>query len=71
MVWSTVPLSENREVRSTGSTDQCQLVTVGLHGHWENVKAVLNHWSIQADWSHALTGVRDGCVVDGILDLQR
>ena len=67
MVWSTVPLSASSEVQSTATDDP---VTVRLHGRWDDVKAVVNHWRIEVEGRQVVKLVRDECAVDGMLSVR-
>ena len=68
MVLSTIPISEGAEVRSPNINDS-NPVTVRLRGHWDDVKAVVEHWRIEVEWQQAVSQLRDECAVDGLLNV--
>ncbi|MDA0987953.1 MAG: hypothetical protein O2783_02210 [Chloroflexi bacterium] len=67
MVLSTAPQSANPLARSTATNDP---ITIRLHGRWDDVKAVVNHWHIEVEWRQAVKLVRDECGVDGMLSVR-
>lgn len=70
MVLSTIPISKGADVRSHDINDSSYPVTVRLHGSWDDVKAVVNHWRIEVVWGQAVSQLRDECSVDGMLDVR-